>query len=119
MTKTTSAAPKGSDETHAGPLDPQDGPTSISIVEALSDPRLFAPFLRDGHEHAPHRRGQGARTAKQFSSLRDSPIRQTSWGPWRCVLKALFGLDMTADERKLFRKIAGRTPPRKEVDEAY
>lgn len=50
-----------------------------SILDTMDDPALFQPW---------------------FSV--------PSWGPWRAVLAALFGLPMSQRERCLFRKITGR-----------
>ena len=51
-----------------------------SIIECLDDPALFA-----GH------------------------FRGDTWGPWRTVLKALFGLSLDEAETALYRAHTGRT----------
>ncbi len=53
----------------------------MNIVQALDDPRVFAPVIKD---HA-------------------------TWGAWRGFLKALFGLPMDDAEAALFRDCTGRT----------
>src|SRR5258705_13901236 len=52
------------------------------IVAAMTDNRLFGELY------------QGA-----------------SWDGWRAILKAAFGLEMTAEETKLFRIVAGDRDP--------
>jgi hypothetical protein len=38
-------------------------------------------------------------------------FRGKTWNPWRVVLKAIFALEMTAEEKAFFRSIADREPP--------
>jgi hypothetical protein len=42
-----------------------------------------------------------------------------SWDSWRVVLKAAFGLRMSDEERRLFRTLAQRDPPKKRVKELW
>lgn len=63
---------------------------SLSIIDALNDPRLFQPFF-DGQ----------------------------SWNMWRAVLKAAHGLKLTEQERKLFETVAEREPPTSPVREQW
>ena len=42
-----------------------------------------------------------------------------SWNIWRAVLKATYGLPMSASERRLFKIVADRTPPKFPVKEAW
>jgi hypothetical protein len=51
-----------------------------SIIECLDDPSLFARHFKGG-----------------------------TWGPWRTVLKALFGLPLDEAETALYRTHTGRT----------
>jgi hypothetical protein len=51
-----------------------------TIIEALEDPRLFAPFFRG-----------------------------PSWEPWKAFLAALFALPMTESQQALYRDCTGRT----------
>lgn len=62
----------------------------MNIIEALDDPNLFAPWF------------QGP-----------------TWNPWRVVLKAIFALEMTHEEKTFFRTIADREPPTEPVKEAW
>jgi hypothetical protein len=62
----------------------------ITIVEAMDDPNLFAPWF---------------------------PGR--SWDGWRAVLKGAFGLPMSAAEAAFFRSVAERDPPTEQVDELW
>jgi hypothetical protein len=55
----------------------------VTIVEALADPNLFAPWFRD---------------------------RET-WRAWFVFLRALFGLPMTADDLALYKQCTGRDEP--------
>ena len=62
-----------------------------SIITALDDRALFAPFFRGG-----------------------------SWDGWRTVLKAGYGLPLTEQELDFFRSIAGhRNPPSGRVRELW
>lgn len=56
----------------------------ISIVGAIQDPALFGPWFRG-----------------------------PTWRPWIAFLKALFGLSMTKDEKKIFQSgtRSGRIQP--------
>jgi hypothetical protein len=64
--------------------------THISILDAMSDPKLFGPWFRG-----------------------------KSWTLWRVLLAALFGLPMTVDQAELYRKHTGRSkPPTKPFREA-
>ncbi|MHC1947288.1 hypothetical protein IF803_23185 [Bradyrhizobium sp. UFLA06-06] len=62
----------------------------MNIIEALDDPNLFEPWFRG-----------------------------PTWNPWRVVLKAIFALEMTDEEKKFFRSIADREPPTEPVKEAW
>ncbi|WP_200844533.1 hypothetical protein [Bradyrhizobium sp. USDA 3458] len=62
----------------------------MNIIEALDDPNLFEPWFRG-----------------------------PTWNPWRVVLKAMFALEMTAEEKAFFRSIADREPPAEPVKEAW
>ena len=42
-----------------------------------------------------------------------------SWDGWRAVLKAAFALPMSEEERALFRTLADREPPSKQVRELW
>ena len=53
----------------------------MNIVQALDDPHVFGPVIKD----------------------------HTTWGAWRGFLKALFGLPMDEAEAALFRDCTGRT----------
>jgi hypothetical protein len=61
---------------------------SLNIIAMLDDERLFKPYFRG-----------------------------ESWNGWRTVLKAIFALPMTENERAFFRTIADREPPRMVVRE--
>jgi hypothetical protein len=56
---------------------------AISILDAMADPNLF---------------GQNFKDAK-------------TWSSWRAFLATLFGLQLTASQRDLFRECTGRTTP--------
>jgi hypothetical protein len=62
----------------------------IDIVQALDDPNLFGPW---------------------FSG--------PSWSTWKAVLKGAFCIPMDEGERKLFRAVAERDPPKKRVRELW
>lgn len=62
----------------------------MNIIEALDDPNLFEPWFRG-----------------------------PTWNPWRVVLKAIFALEMTDEEKAFFRSIADREPPTEPVKEAW
>jgi hypothetical protein len=66
-------------------------PLQPNIITALNDPRLFEPSFRG-----------------------------PSWDGWRVVLKAAYGLPLTADETVFFKSIAGdREPPTAPVRELW
>nr|WP_246718505.1 hypothetical protein [Bradyrhizobium elkanii] len=46
-------------------------------------------------------------------------FRGPTWNPWRVVLKAIFALEMTDEEKAFFRSIADREPPTEPVKEAW
>ena len=62
----------------------------LSIIDAMGDPAVFAPWF------------PGA-----------------TWGGWHVVLKAAFALPMTKDEVALFRTMAERDPPVQPVKEFW
>lgn len=62
----------------------------ISIIEALDDPALFAPWF------------PGA-----------------TWSAWRAILKAAFALPMSPEETSFFRSVAEREPPADQVAELW
>ncbi|MBI5320882.1 hypothetical protein [Bradyrhizobium sp.] len=55
----------------------------LTLLEAFSDPRLFAPFFKD----------------------------PDSWIAWQALIGAAFGLPMTGDHLAIYRKCTGRTDP--------
>jgi len=64
----------------------------VNIIEAIEDPNLFRPVLGD----------------------------LSTWDSWLTVLKALFGLPLTADELKVFTQLTGReTAPTQRAAEAF
>jgi hypothetical protein len=64
----------------------------VTILEVLSDPKLFAPFFRPSE----------------------------SWRGWQAFLAALFGLPLDPEGLSLYRKHTGRaTPPRQPAREAW
>lgn len=64
----------------------------ISILDALSDPQLFAPMFQPAE----------------------------SWASWRAFLKALFALPMDADEQAIYARHTGReTLPTEAAREAW
>ena len=64
----------------------------MNILETIEDPNLFRPL---------------------FKSL-------DSWQSWLVVLKALFAIPMTEEDRALFTKLTGRTtPPAEPVQECW
>ena len=65
-------------------------PPSLNIIDALDDPALFEPWFRG-----------------------------ETWNPWRTVLKAIFALPMTDDEKAFFRTIAERDPPTEPCKEVW
>ena len=62
----------------------------LNIIDALDDPALFEPWFRG-----------------------------PTWNPWRVVLKAIFALEMTAEEKTFFRSIADREPPTEPCKEVW
>lgn len=62
----------------------------MNIIEALDDDALFAPWFPG-----------------------------PTWAGWRTILKAVYGLPMTADEVAFFRTVADRDPPTEPVKEAW
>lgn len=64
----------------------------MNIIEAIEDPLLFRPL---------------------FKSL-------DSWRAWFVVLRAVFGLPMSAEDRVVFKQLSGREhPPEQPVEEAW
>lgn len=64
----------------------------MNIVQAMRDPNVFGPMFPD----------------------------LEPWRAWIVVLKALFGLPMGEEERKLFTELTGRlTPPERQALEAW
>ena len=63
----------------------------MNILDALDDPKVFAPFFRG-----------------------------STWSAWRVFLAALFGLPLTSEQRALYTKHTGRTKtPRSPLHEAW
>src|ERR1700687_2762699 len=62
----------------------------LSIIDAMDDEAIFAPYFTGD-----------------------------SWNGWRTVLKAAKALPMTADETTFFRSIADRGPPLRPFKEAW
>lgn len=58
--------------------------TGISLIDAMDDDRLFAPWFRR---------------------------RRESWSAWRVFIKAMFGLEMDAEDLALYRQCTGRADP--------
>jgi hypothetical protein len=63
---------------------------AISIDEALTDPELFQPWFPGN-----------------------------SWDVWRVILKAAFCIPMNMDELNIFRTVAERDPPSRQVKELW
>jgi hypothetical protein len=64
----------------------------LNILQAVDDPKLFAPWFRNPE----------------------------TWQAWRAFLAALFGLAMSADQLEVFRACTGRaTAPASPFNEAY
>ena len=55
----------------------------FSILDAIDDPQLFAPWFRD----------------------------RSTWSSWLTFLRALFGLPLSDRELPLYRECTGRTEP--------
>ena len=65
---------------------------SLTILDAMADDKLFAPWFRD---------------------------RET-WSTWSALLAALFGLPMTDEQLAIYRQCTGRTaPPSEPAGEAW
>ena len=63
----------------------------MNILDALDDPKVFAPFFRG-----------------------------PTWSAWRVFLAALFGLPLTSEQRALYTKHTGRTKtPKSPLHEAW
>ena len=63
----------------------------MTIIDAIEHEHLFAPLFRD-----------------------------SSWGPWKTALRAMFGLEMSEAEIELFKQCTGRTtPPDKQFKETW
>ena len=64
----------------------------MTIIEAMHDPNLFRPFFKE----------------------------LASWHMWVVVLKGIFGLSMTSEERSLFQTLTHRDhPPPHQVEECW
>ena len=57
----------------------------MNLIEALDDEAIFGAWLGD----------------------------PSTWAAWRAILKGAFALPMTAAERRAFRKLAQRQPPKR------
>jgi hypothetical protein len=62
----------------------------MNVIETLTDPKLFQPWFLG-----------------------------PSWNAWQTVLKGAFALPMSTKERRLFRSLADRNPPKKRVRELW
>jgi hypothetical protein len=62
----------------------------MNVIETLTDPKLFQPWFLG-----------------------------PSWNAWQTVLKGAFALPMSTKERRLFRSLADRNPPKKQVRELW
>ncbi|MBR1120869.1 hypothetical protein JQ628_05015 [Bradyrhizobium lablabi] len=60
-----------------------EDPDHLTLLDAFSDPRLFAKFFKDPE----------------------------SWLAWTALIAAAFGLPMSADQLAIYRKCTGRTDP--------
>ena len=60
-----------------------DIPEAVTILDAMADENLFAPWFRDPE----------------------------TWAAWRAFLAALFGLPMSVDMAELYRRCTGRSEP--------
>ena len=65
-------------------------PPSLDIIAAMDDPELFQPWFPG-----------------------------KTWDPWRVVLKAIFALPMSDEEKEFFRTIADRDPPTEPCTEVW
>jgi hypothetical protein len=64
----------------------------MTLIEAMADANLFAPWFRDA----------------------------TTWGSWRAFLCALFALPMTADQLVIYQQCTGRSiPPTQPATEGW
>ena len=64
----------------------------MTILDAIDDPHLFAPLFKSLH----------------------------TWRTWLVVLKSIFALSMTEEDRLLFTQLTGRhAPPADQVDECW
>jgi hypothetical protein len=69
-------------------LDPKPKPSRrdadrLTLLDAIADPKLFAPFFKDPQ----------------------------SWLAWRTFIAAAFGLGMDAEQLAIYRECTGRTDP--------
>src|SRR6516165_3067923 len=55
----------------------------MTLLEAMADANLFAPWFRD----------------------------PTTWASWRAFIAALFALPMSDDQRTIYQQCTGRTAP--------
>jgi hypothetical protein len=62
----------------------------MNVAEAICDPVLYAAFFRG-----------------------------PTWAAWRAVLKAAFAVRLSVEERALFRAVAERDPPKRQVRELW
>jgi hypothetical protein len=62
----------------------------LNIIETMDDHHLFAPWFL------------GA-----------------TWDPWRVILKGIFAIPMSDEERSFFRTVADRDPPEEPVNEVW
>lgn len=64
----------------------------MTLLDAISDPKLFGPWFKD----------------------------QKDWLPWRAFIAAVFGLPLDKAQREIFKTCTGRnTPPKSQVREAW
>lgn len=63
---------------------------ALNIIDSMDDSALFEPWFRG-----------------------------PTWKPWRVVMKAIFALEMTDEEKAFFRSIADRDPPTEPVKEVW
>lgn len=63
----------------------------MNIIDAVKDPELLGRFFGDGR----------------------------SWQAWFTILRAIFGLPMSAEEAVLIERLSGRRPPRRQVRECW
>jgi hypothetical protein len=69
---------------------PMASSPAISVSRAISDPQLFGPWFKG-----------------------------SSWDNWKAVIKGAYAEPMTAAEIEVFRKVAERDPPKKQVRELW